>query len=86
MEREAAPWSPDAALVRKKFEHYDKDSSGNLDEEEILALAQVGTILEVEHGPMPMHPDRVSCRTCGSPSTHNRRPLTRHTPPNWQRS
>ena len=32
----------DVALVRKKFDHYDKDSSGNLDVKEVLALAQVG--------------------------------------------
>jgi hypothetical protein len=46
---EAAPWSPDAALVRKKFDYYDKDSSGNLDEKEILALAQVSTAVEIGH-------------------------------------
>ena len=35
------PWTPDETMVRKKFDHYDKDTSGNLDENEILALAQV---------------------------------------------
>ena len=37
------PWTPDETMVQKKFDHYDKNKSGNLnlDENEVLALAQV---------------------------------------------
>jgi len=38
---EPAPWTPDEAMVRSKFNHYDVNNSGNLDENEVMALAQV---------------------------------------------
>ena len=38
---EPPAWSPDEALVRSKFNHYDVNNSGNLDENECMALAQV---------------------------------------------
>ena len=37
---EPAPWTPDEAMVRSKFNHYDVNNSGNLDENEVMALAQ----------------------------------------------
>eukprot|EP00277_Geminigera_cryophila_P002454 CAMPEP_0179432408 /NCGR_PEP_ID=MMETSP0799-20121207/17028_1 /TAXON_ID=46947 /ORGANISM="Geminigera cryophila, Strain CCMP2564" /LENGTH=197 /DNA_ID=CAMNT_0021209769 /DNA_START=75 /DNA_END=668 /DNA_ORIENTATION=- len=37
---ETAPWTPDEAMVRAKFHHYDTDNSGTLDENEVMALAQ----------------------------------------------
>jgi hypothetical protein len=39
-EEEAPPWTPDEAMVRQKFNHYDTNNSGNLDENEVMALAQ----------------------------------------------
>jgi hypothetical protein len=39
-EEEAPPWTPDKAKVRQKFNHYDTNNSGNLDENEVMALAQ----------------------------------------------
>ena len=44
---EPAPWSPDEAIVRSKFNHYDTDNSGDLDENEVMALAQVCVCISV---------------------------------------
>ena len=40
-EEDTSPWTPNEALVRSKFEHYDTNNSGTLDESEVMALAQV---------------------------------------------
>ena len=40
-EQDSSPWTPNEALVRSKFEHYDTNNSGTLDESEVMALAQV---------------------------------------------
>jgi hypothetical protein len=40
-EEDSSPWTPNEDLVRSKFEHYDTNNSGTLDESEVMALAQV---------------------------------------------
>jgi len=39
-EEEVPAWTPDESMIRAKFNHYDTNNSGTLDENEVMALAQ----------------------------------------------
>ena len=39
-DEEVPAWTPDESMIRAKFNHYDTNNSGTLDENEVMALAQ----------------------------------------------
>ena len=49
-EEEAPPWTPDEAMVRQKFNHYDTNNSGNLDENEVMAGDENISVQRAEGG------------------------------------